>query len=180
MPPPQIALWIVLGVALLISVVTDVLSGRILDVVTWPTIVIALGLRLYFYGVGDLENGLVSGVVCSVGLMAFFAVLAWRNKMGWGDVKLMGAVGAALGFPLAISALVFTTLVGMLQALVTLLWKGQFWDTLATSGRRWAMRVRLLPKDTKLGPARHIPYGVAIAVGSAWAMWWEHSSGAPR
>lgn len=177
MPPVQIALWIVLGVALVISVVTDVSSARILDVVTWPTIGVALAIRLIGWGVGDLETGLVSGVVAAAGLMGLFALWAWRGKMGWGDVKLMGAVGAALGYPGAMAALIFTALVGALQAIVTLLWKGQLWDTFGGWLRRWAMKVRLLPKDAQQAPQRHIPYGVAIAVGSAWAMWWERSNG---
>lgn len=180
MPPAQIALWSILGVALLISVVTDVLSGRILDVVTWPAIALSLGVRFFSAGVGDLTEGLLSGLLSAAGLMAFFALLALRGRMGWGDVKLMGAAGAAFGFPLALAALVFTSLAGALQAIVTLIWQGQVWDTLAAMGRRWAVRVRLLPKDTKVGPRRHIPYGVAIAVGCVWAMWWEHSSGMPR
>lgn len=177
MPPAQTALWIILGVALLVSVVTDVLSGRILDVITYPAIAIALGVRFFWEGLGDVEHGLLSGLVCSLSLMAFFALLAWRGKMGWGDVKLMGVAGAVFGYPLALSALVFTSLAGALQALVTLIWHGQVWQTLADTGRRWAIRVRLLPKDTALRPGRHIPYGVAIAVGCVWAMWWEHANG---
>lgn len=46
MTPSHIALWIVLGMALVISVVTDVLRRRILDVVTYPLMVVALGVRL--------------------------------------------------------------------------------------------------------------------------------------
>lgn len=178
MPPVQLALWIILGVALLISVVTDVLSGRILDVVTWPSMAVLLGVRFAFGGVGDLSSGFLTGLVSALGLMAFFAILAWRGKMGWGDVKLMGVAGAAFGYPLVMAALVFTSLAGALQAVVTLVWQGHLWDAAAATARRWAIRVRLLPKDTQVGPRRHIPYGVAIAVGCAWAMWWEHSSGA--
>lgn len=175
MHPIQIALWIVLGVALLISVVTDVLSGRILDLVTYPTLVVALILRLVWAGVGDLENGLLSGLLCAGAMGGFFALLAWRGKMGWGDVKLMAVAGAVFGYPLAMAALIFTSLAGALQALVTLLWQGKFWEMLQGWGRRWAVRARLLPKDTEIGLAGHIPYGVAIAVGCVWTMWWDRS-----
>ena len=151
MPPVQIVLWTILGVALLISVVTDVLGGRILDVVTYPSMLGALAVRLMFEGLGDSEGGLVSGAIGLVGAMALFGVLAWRGKMGWGDVKLMGAVGAAFGYPLVLAAVVFISLAGAVQAVLALLRQGR-------------------------GPAgaqRHIPYGVAIAFGCAWAMWWE-------
>jgi Flp pilus assembly protein protease CpaA len=52
MSPVQSALWTVLGVALVISVVTDVLRRRILDIVTYPLMAIALGAPRHIpYGV---------------------------------------------------------------------------------------------------------------------------------
>jgi prepilin peptidase CpaA len=173
MAPVQIALWTALGVALVISVVTDVVSRRILDLVTYPAMAVLLGIRAVATGLGDWESGLLSGVAAAAGLMGFFSLLAWRGRMGWGDVKLMGVVGAGFGFPLGLSALIFISLVGALQALVTLLWKGQFWDSLAGAARKLAQRLRLVPGDAAPLPGRHIPYAVAIASGSAWAMWWE-------
>lgn len=174
MPPVQIALWTVLGFALLTSVVTDVTSGRILDVVTWPTMVVALVLRATVVGWGAWDElGALSGALGASGLMALFAVLAWRGKMGWGDVKLMGAVGATLGLPLALTALVFTSVAGAVQAVVTLLWQRQFGETVSAWARAWAVRLRLVPDGVRHPTPKHIPYGVAIAVGSACAMWWE-------
>lgn len=160
MPPVQIALWTLLGFALLISVVTDVRSGRILDVVTWPTMIVALVLRAAFEGLGNWDGpGVVSGALGAAGLTALFAVLARRGSMGWGDVKLMGAVGATLGLPLALTALVFTSLAGAGQAAVTLL--------------RHRRSAETLPGSVRHPSPKHIPYGVAIAVGSACAMWWQ-------
>lgn len=172
----EVAVWVVLAVVLLISVVTDLLWRRILDAVTYPAMVIGLGLRAWEGGLGGLETGIVSGVVAGLLGSALFAVMAWRGKMGWGDAKLMAVVGVALGYPAILAALVFVSLVGALQAVVTLLWHGQVWDTIAAVGRRWAVKTKLLPKDTTLGDTRQIPYGVSIAVGSAWAMFWEHSN----
>ncbi|WP_224362027.1 A24 family peptidase [Hyalangium versicolor] len=176
MTPVQTALWTVLGVALVISVVTDVLRHRILDIVTYPLMVIALGLRLWSEGVGDLEKGLISGLVSGVGLAALLLPGALRGKMGWGDVKLMGGVGAVLGFPAVMAAGAFISLAGAFQAVVTIIWKGEVWETIAATGRRWAIRARLLRADTTPVTQRHIPYGVAIALGTFWAMWWQQSN----
>jgi prepilin peptidase CpaA len=176
MTPFQIALWTVLGVALVISVVTDVLRQRILDVVTYPLVAVALGARLWAEGLGDLERGLISGVVSGVGLAALLLPGALRGKMGWGDVKLMVGVGAVLGFPAVMAAGAFISLAGAFQAVVTMLWKGEVWDTLSEVGRRWAIQARLLSADTAPATQRHIPYGVAIALGTFWAMWWQHSN----
>jgi prepilin peptidase CpaA len=176
MTPVQIALWTVLGVALVISLVTDVLRQRILDIVTYPLVGIALGVRLWSEGVGTLETGLISGLVSGVGLAAVLVPGALRGRMGWGDVKLMGGVGAVLGFPGVMAAAAFISLVGAFQALVTIIWKGEVWNTLSEAGRRWAVRARLLRADTAPMTQRHIPYGVAIALGTFWAMWWQQSN----
>ncbi|NVJ24112.1 prepilin peptidase, partial [Myxococcus sp. AM011] len=45
MTPGHIALWTILGVALVISVVTDVMRREILDVVTYPLMAVGLGVR---------------------------------------------------------------------------------------------------------------------------------------
>ncbi|HYH98110.1 A24 family peptidase [Hyalangium sp.] len=176
MTPVQIALWTVLGVALVISVVTDVLRRRILDIVTYPLMVIALGVRVWTEGVGDLEKGLISGVVSGVGLAVLLVPGALRGKMGWGDVKLMGGVGAVLGFPAVMAAAAFISLAGAFQAVVTIIWKGEVWDTLSALLRRWAVRARLLSADAAPAAQKHIPYGVAIALGTFWAMWWQKTN----
>ena len=170
----HVALWAVLAVALLISVVTDVVRRRILDVVTWPLLALGLGGRWVAEGVGGLETGLVSGGVSAVGLALLLVPGALRGTMGWGDVKLMAGVGAVLGYPAVLAAAVFISLVGALQAVVSLLWQGAVWETLADMGRRWAVRARLMPPGADTGARRHIPYGVAIALGTFWAMWWHY------
>ena len=53
MTPVQTSLWTVLGVALVISVVTDVLRHRILNVITYPLMVIGLAVRLFRRGTGE-------------------------------------------------------------------------------------------------------------------------------
>lgn len=174
MTPSHIALWIVLGVALVISVATDVLRRQILDVVTYPLMAVALGVRLWTEGVGDLQTGLVSGAVSGVGMALLLVPAAVRGKMGWGDVKLMAGVGAVLGYPTVMAAAAFISLVGALQAVVTLLWHGAAWETVGNMARRLAVRMRLMHESTEGASSRHIPYGVAIALGTFWAMVWQH------
>ena len=67
------------------------------------------------------------------------------------------------------------SLCGALQALVTLLWHRALLDTLSGAFQRLLGRLCLV-QAPEAGPARRIPYGVAIALGSFWAMWWEHSN----
>lgn len=169
-------LWILLGIALLVSVVTDLFQRQILDVVTLPTLGLALGARGLKEGLGDLERGLVSGLVSAAGAAVLFVLLAWKGRFGWGDVKLMAAVGAVFGYPTVMAALIFISLAGALQATVTLMWKGEGLAAAREISERWLKAFRRGPRAEDR-PLRSIPYGVAIALGSFWAMWWETTSG---
>ncbi len=170
----RVVLWSLLGVALLISVVTDLVSRRIPDVVTYPTALLALGFRFFREGVGDLEHGLISGAVAGLGAAALLSIWAFRNKVGWGDVKLLLAAGCVFGYPLVMGALVFVSLAGAMQAMVTIIWKGTVWTTLAGSLRRAGQKMRLVKGEPAAKEEPHyIPYGVAIALGCFWAMWWD-------
>ena len=81
-----------------------------------------------------------------------------------------------MGYPGVVAALIFISLVGSLQTIVTLIWQGAVWETIGSVFRRLASRVKLLDASKiQEPPGRHVPYGVAIALGSFWAMWWEHS-----
>lgn len=167
-----IAFWSVCGAALLVSLVTDLRERRVLDVVTYPAWALLLLLRVIGEGVGDAERGLVSGLLgsaCAGGIFSFFAL---RKRMGWGDVKLVAVVGAAFGWPSIVAALVFISLVGAAQAVLSLLLTGQTLPWLQESARRIASRFRRGPKVEATSP-RHIPYAVAIALGSAVALWWD-------
>lgn len=152
----RLALWIGLAAVLLIAAAADLRWRWIPNVVTYPAFVLALLARAFFEGLGDLESGLLSGLAMGLLALAGFGLLAWRRKVEWGDAKLMAVVGAALGFPLALSAALFISLCGALQAVVLL----------------------LLPRlSSRAGPApRSMPYAIPIALGSFWAMWWQHST----
>lgn len=78
---------------------------------------------------------------------AVFLVVAvvGRGAMGWGDVKLEGALGAVLGFPLILSGLLAGAMAGGLAALILL-----------------ATR-RVRRKD-------YLAYGPYLALG-AWFVW---------
>lgn len=144
----------VLAVSLSVSVVTDLRSRRIPNLVTLPAFAAALLLRLALGGWDAAADGLLGALIA----FAPFFALAWAGGMGMGDVKLVAAVGACVGAERILWALFCIALVGGLQGLAALLWSG-------TSGR------------TKRGRVT-VPYGVAIALGTAWAMAWRPWLGA--
>lgn len=178
MPPVQIALYVVLGIALAISVVTDLRSRLIYNLVTIPTLVIALGLRAALVGWRGtgLENapyGLLPGLVGFVCGGLIFYVMFLFGGMGGGDVKLMAAVGAALGFPVVLYALMFTALVGGLMAILVLLWDGSLARTFVGMGKKLAHVLHIKRVDGPAPERKYVPYGVAIALGSIWAVAWD-------
>lgn len=165
--PDRYALWSLLGVALLASVITDLKSRRIPDLITYPTAALALGYRFWRGGLGDLEHGVISGLVSGLSAAALFSLWAVRNKVGWGDVKLLLAVGCVFGYPLVMAALVFVSLCGLLQGVVTLMWKGELAKTLGGM-----LRLKRKPGAEPV----YIPFGVAIALGCVWTMWWDRNT----
>ena len=126
--------------ALIVLVFID-LNQRILpDVITLPGIVLGLGLSLlvevedstggsilYLTGLpdcggrwGSLLSSLVGVVVCS-GFLWLVAEVYFKWKkvegMGFGDLKLMGMVGAFLGVKMALLTLMLGSLLGALIGL---------------------------------------------------------------
>ena len=154
--------------ALVVAVVTDLKSRRIPNLLTFPAMALCLALRLYWEGLGDLTSGFLSGLAGLGAAVGWFGVFALsKNGMGWGDVKLAGVMGAAFGMPLTLAAMVFVSMAGAFQAIVSLIWVGALSDTLRGVLARKADAESVNPVK------RHIPYGVAIALGSLWAMWWD-------
>jgi prepilin peptidase CpaA len=150
------ALYVLLGAALAISLVSDLRFRRIYDVVTWPAILGALALRWWAEGVGDWDQGLASGLLGAAAAAVVFGGVALVSRgVGWGDVKLLVAVGSAVGVPLVLTVMIAISVVGAIQAIVIVLWQSRAREGQTNSGA--------------LG--RHIPYGVAIALGTAWAVW---------
>lgn len=176
----QAALLPVVGVALLVSVVTDFLSRRVLDRVTYPAAAACLALRFAGGGLGGTESGLTSGLIGAAGLGGVFAYFAWRERMGWGDVKLTAVVGAGLGYPRVLAAAAFISLAGALQAVVLLLWRGELGETLGGMTHRTLQRLgrRSVPGTPvrDISPGRGVPYAIAIALGTLWTFWWESST----
>ncbi|MGC4114187.1 MAG: prepilin peptidase [Myxococcales bacterium] len=182
----QIAIWVVLGVALAISVVTDVRSRKILNIVTFPAILACLLLRVGAGLKADALVGSLSGPGLAGGLMGmavgaiplFLISLLPGGGMGMGDVKLAAAVGAGLGFPAVGACLFFIAIVGGIEAVVVLIWKGKTLKTFGGMGRKALQLLKIAKPDDAPPEKTYIPYGVAIAVGTVWGVYWLNQSAA--
>ena len=122
-------------------------------------------------GLGGFLTALAGGLAGFVVFFGFFALRA----MGAGDVKLMAAAGTFLGVPLVFWGIVCSALAGALLALALVARRGAVRRVLASTrglvvywlnsrSVRVAEWLTLDRADTL-----KIPFGVAIALGCAFA-----------
>lgn len=162
-------LGLILVASLSVSLVTDLRSRRIPNAITLPAFALALLVRALLGGWSG-PDGLASGLLgAAVGFAPFF-LIAWRGGMGMGDVKLVAVVGACLGGDRIVAALLCICVVGGLQGVLALLWTGSLGQTLHRSVHRIARALRLSRGPAPRARRVTVPYGVAIAFGTAWAL----------
>ncbi len=140
----RLPLALALAPVLALSAIWDVRTGRIPDWISWPALGALLLWRLLARGLWA-NGGLAEAAAGAAALAVATVPLALWGKMGWGDVKLLAAVGAGFAWPLALDALFAISLAGAVQAVLAL--------------------ARRRGESNSTG----IPYGVAIAAGSALA-----------
>ncbi|GAX91532.1 A24 family peptidase [Effusibacillus lacus] len=161
----------VLGAGLLISLVTDLRSRKILNVVTLPVI----GIAVVYHTVVSGWDGLVfsvSGLLFGFGLLFIPYLL---GGMGAGDVKLLAAIGSLKGAAFVFSSFLYTCLIGGVISLIILAVRKQLGKSMHRIGhalvcmRGSAESFNVLEKS-ELHHA--FPYGVAIVLGSLSAYLW--------
>lgn len=164
---PSPVLHLALAVVGLVAAIYDLRTRLLPDWLTVGGMVLGVILAL---AVGGWTGALsaLAGIGC--GLVVFW--LLWSlGMMGGGDVLLMGAMGALLGWPAVILGLLYSTLAGALLGLGFSAARGHLlrvfrnlFTAVVSTFRPGRPRVRLadLPTD-------ELPYAVAIAVGSGLA-----------
>src|SRR5437762_4235656 len=133
--------------ALLFSAFTDVRERRILNAVTYPALLVAAVCALSLGGFALVAESALGALVCTLPL----AAAMWRGWMGAGDVKLMAVSGlvsaTAAGWTFSVLVLLDVAIAGGVQALL------------------WLLAAKARHRDRP----KSVPYGVAIALGTAWA-----------
>jgi prepilin peptidase CpaA len=162
-------IWLVDGavIAALLGAYFDVTSGRIPNRLTYSAILAAFVLRFGFLGWRGLLEGLIGLLLCGGAFLLLFVI----HAMGGGDVKLMAAVGAWVGYRNAGIALIVCAISGGLIALGYVIVLKRYRTTAsniaslisfhATSGLQQHPELNL-----SSAKAVRMPYGVAIAAGA--------------
>jgi prepilin peptidase CpaA len=169
----DIYLSIFLIIVLLIALAIDMRSYKIPNLITYPTMAAALILHTALNGASGLLFSFL-GLVAGVGI--FFLPFS-LGFMGAGDVKLIGAVGAALGARGVFNACIFTTLAGGILAMTLLVLHNRNFKFIksyaaafnASIGERRVINVSSAATEKK----PKVYYALAIAVGTIYTMCWK-------
>ena len=164
---------LLLALVLVVSAVHDITRQKIPNLLTYPTVLLAL----LFYGFSRGFDGILfstSGLALGIGLLT---VPYLMGGMGAGDVKLLGAVGAVLGPVGVFNGFLLTALVGGLYAGLLLMRhpaysRGLFSRCTALLKISVASGTLAfaLPNDAE---KPKLYYGVAIALGTLCTIGWK-------
>lgn len=172
-----LAIWcIVLTiVVVVIAMITDLLSRRIPNLLTFPALGLAIALRIAFQGWVGLGLALAGAILAPTLLL----VMHGGKGLGMGDLKLAAAIGAILGPALAVATVLLTAVAGGILGIAMMLKPGGSLRNLISvisiglPFRKKKGEDEPAPDDS---PAvMTMPYGVAIGAGSLMTLavyWW--------
>jgi prepilin peptidase CpaA len=169
LPPPGVAA--VLIALVLAAAVFDVRYRRIPNWLSLAGVMIGVALNA-FLDQGRRGMFLASMLGLAIAFSVYFVLYALR-AMGAGDVKLMAAVGAVVGWPNWFGIFIVTAMIGGIMALILVAARGRVKQTLSNvvfilselkGGRPAYMRREEL--DVKNPQALGLPHGAVIAVGT--------------
>ena len=158
-------LIILLGCALIISIIEDVRRLKIPNLVTYPTMVLAMGYYSFSSGLSGLAfstGGLAVG-------LAFFIIPYLLGGMGAGDVKLMAAAGAVFGPKGICIASVLVILAGGIYGIILFALHPKY---MVSFFKRWGVTIKWLFLIRKFMPPEKdenqpiLRFAVPIALGT--------------
>lgn len=100
-----------------------------------------------------------SGLILWIGLLA--EVVLKKEAMGFGDVKLIGGIGAFCGWQGAVFSLFGGAIIGTFGVLIVLIAQAMAGKSGTESG-----------EDNRIGFGRHIPFGPMLAAGALLYFLW--------
>lgn len=164
--PGSLLALTVLGAMLVVTAYTELQDSRIPNWVTIPGLL--AGLLIGYLPGGVSLGSSVGGFLTGFGFLFVFYMF---GGMGGGDVKLMGAVGSLMGYPLVIKALMYTALIGGMMAVVVMVWRHvpaariAAWMSPSGAEPEPAAGVQAEGEDAPPPDPSTVPYGFAIIGG---------------
>lgn len=141
----------------------EIKSRRIPNWMTLGGIVLGLGAAAIEGGTQGLIDSAL-GLALTGGVFLPFCLL---GVVGGGDMKLMAAVGAIVGWPMALRVMCDTCVAGGIIAVAIMAWKGVLLVTLANVFR---IIFGMPRKSQGLQNPPMVPYALAITIGTLIAV----------
>jgi prepilin peptidase CpaA len=155
--------WIALPFILAFACYGEIKERRIPNWLTLGAIALGLGAAIIEGGLAGLTDSAL-GLAIAGGLFLPFCLL---GVVGGGDMKLMAAVGAIVGWPMVLRVLCDTCIAGGVIAVAIMAWNGVLLTTLANVFRIMAGMPR---KQQGLRNPPMVPYALAITAGTLVAV----------
>ncbi len=165
---PPVVFRIVLLLLVAIAAVYDIRFRRIPNWLVLTGLVLGLGLNTFFFKWDGARASLL-GIVLA--FLIYFPLYLLRG-MGAGDVKLMAAIGAIVGWANWFGIFIISSLLGGVVAVILLLSRGRLLNSLWNIGflfqRLFSFKAPYAREELDLSSPKSIklPHGVAIAGGS--------------
>ena len=167
--PPRAVQWILLTLVLG-ATVYDVRYRRIPNWLTAGGVLAGLAINSFL---GQGWPGLRFSLLGFAAAFGFYVVLYALRAMGAGDVKLMAAVGAMVGWEDWFGIFVLSALVGGVMGIILVIWKRRLLKTFWNVGFILSELRRGKPAylgreelDVRSPTAVGLPHGAVIAVGT--------------
>jgi len=167
-PPPGVEVALI--VLVLAAAVYDVRYRRIPNWISVSGAAVGLALNTFLYG--GVPGLVFSLKGLALGFGVYFLLYAVR-AMGAGDVKLMGAVGALVGWEDWFGIFLVTAILGGVLALIVVVARGRvkrtFWNVGYIFGEMRHGRPAYINReelDVKNPKSVGLPHGAVIAVGT--------------
>ena len=155
--------WIALPLILAFACYGEIKARKIPNWLTLGSIALGLGAAAIEGGAEGLGDSAL-GLAVAGGLFLPFCLL---GMVGGGDMKLMAAVGAIVGWPMVLRVVCDTCIAGGLIAVAIMAWNGVLLTTLANVFR---IMVGMQRRSQGLRNPPMVPYALAITIGTLVAV----------
>jgi prepilin peptidase CpaA len=163
---------IAFGVSLL-GGVHDLLTKRIPNWLTFPAMALGLAAQLWFFSWAGLLDGTLG---LALGCALFFPIYAF-GYMGAGDVKLLMAIGAWIGWSGCWAVAVGSVLLGAAYALAEITLRGRLRAVIINTYLflRSVLVPGLVAEKLKLDHGRKFAFGLCLSLSVAGWIYLRHA-----
>lgn len=161
----------------LVGGVHDLFTRRIPNWLTFPALLLGIAAQFYFNGLAGGGDA-VLGALLGFGL--FFPIHLF-GYMGAGDVKLLMAIGAWVGWKECWQVAVLAVIIGASYALVEIVYRGRLKAVVLStySFLRALFLPGLVAEPLKLDKTRHFAFGICLSLAVGGVIYLRHSGRLP-